>query len=87
MFNSAKMAMDFNLLCVYSLITEGLWYARTAAFVHSPIMEGFVWMRVPGDVVFAAGISYLAWFAIRLLKKERKEENRVTLVSEKVMSR
>jgi nitric oxide reductase subunit B len=30
-------------------------------------METFVWLRVPGDVVFAAGTLYLAWFAIGLL--------------------
>lgn len=35
--------------------TEGYWHARTAEFMHSPIMELLVWLRVPGDVVFAVG--------------------------------
>ena len=51
----------------WASITQGMWYARSAEFVHSPIMETLVWMRVPGDVVFAIGTVFLAWFAVRLL--------------------
>jgi nitric oxide reductase subunit B len=48
-------------------VTEGMWYARSPEVVHSVWMERFVWMRVPGDVVFAIGVVCLALFAIRLL--------------------
>ena len=52
-------------------ISEGLWYARSAEFVHSTVMETLVWLRVPGDIVFAVGCVYLAWFAVRLLRREK----------------
>ena len=31
------------------------------------MMESFVWLRVPGDIVFAFGTLFLALFAFRLL--------------------
>ena len=54
-----------------SLATQGLWYARSAEFVHSPLMETFVWLRVPGDIVFAAGSALLAAYAWKLLRPTR----------------
>ena len=32
-------------------------------------MEMLVWMRVPGDIVFAAGAVLLAAYALRLLRR------------------
>ncbi|MFZ5512064.1 MAG: nitric-oxide reductase large subunit [Pseudomonadota bacterium] len=55
----------------WASISEGLWYARSPEVIHSAVMEGLVWMRVPGDVVFAAGTFYLAWFALRLARQRR----------------
>ncbi len=49
-------------------ITHGLWFARSADFVHSPLMETFVWLRVPGDIVFSIGVFFLVLFAWRLLR-------------------
>jgi nitric oxide reductase subunit B len=28
-----------------------------------------VWLRVPGDIVFAAGAVFLAWYALNLLRR------------------
>jgi nitric oxide reductase subunit B len=52
----------------WASISKGLWYARSAEFVHSPLMEAFVWLRVPGDIVFAAGSVLLAVYALYLLR-------------------
>ena len=49
-------------------MSKGLWFARSAEFVHSPLMEAFVWLRVPGDIVFAAGSVFLALYAWHLLR-------------------
>jgi len=57
----------------YWSITEGLWYARSAEIIHSPVMETLVWMRVPGDIVFAAGGAVLAWFVFQLWRGGRRE--------------
>ncbi|WP_051258957.1 nitric-oxide reductase large subunit [Chitinibacter tainanensis] len=51
-------------------VEHGLWYARSAEIIHSSVMETLVWLRVPGDIVFAVGVVYLAIFALRLLGKD-----------------
>ncbi|HEX7641587.1 MAG TPA: nitric-oxide reductase large subunit [Burkholderiaceae bacterium] len=51
----------------WASIARGMWYARSPEVVHSKVMETLVWLRVPGDVVFAFGIVLLALFALRLL--------------------
>jgi nitric oxide reductase subunit B len=48
-------------------VTEGLWYARSPAIVHSGVMETLVWLRVPGDIVFSFGAIALAVYALKLL--------------------
>ncbi len=56
----------------WASIRHGLWYARSAELVHSPLMETLVWMRVPGDIVFGAGAILLAVFAWRLVAGARR---------------
>ena len=51
----------------YAAITKGLWFARSAEVIHSPVMETLVWLRVPGDILFAIGAVFLALYAFRLL--------------------
>lgn len=48
-------------------IEHGTWYARSADFLQSPLMQSLRWMRVPGDVLFAAGAALLGWFVLGLL--------------------
>ncbi|MDL1860981.1 nitric-oxide reductase large subunit [Betaproteobacteria bacterium PRO7] len=50
-------------------IDVGLWYARSPEIIHSALMRALVWLRVPGDVVFAAGGLFLAVYGWRLLRK------------------
>lgn len=56
----------------WASITRGLWYARSPEVIHSPVMEALVWMRVPGDVVFAAGSVFLAIYAMKLLRRRQR---------------
>ena len=58
--------LPMGAMQAWASVSHGLWYARTAEFMHQPLMELFVWLRVPGDVVFGAGALALAWFAFRL---------------------
>ncbi len=48
----------------YNVNLHGYWYARSAEFIHSPIMEALVWLRVPGDVIFAVGAAALCYVLI-----------------------
>ena len=42
-------------------INHGTWYARSAEVITSPWMRWTVWLRIPGDIMFAIGT--LAMFA------------------------
>jgi nitric oxide reductase subunit B len=53
----------------WASISKGLWYARSPEVIHSGLMETLVWLRVPGDIVFAGGAVILAWYALRLLRR------------------
>ena len=55
----------------YASISKGLWYARSPEVIHSGVMETLVWLRVPGDIVFAVGSALLAVYAYRLLRPSR----------------
>jgi len=72
LLNAGLVGMTFFSLLpagiyqAWASITEGMWYARSPEVIHSFWMETFVWMRVPGDIVFAAGAAILAVFAFRL---------------------
>ncbi len=62
------------MMTFLSLLPQGLWQtytsikhfyaaARSSEFMHSPIMEGLVWARVPGDIIFSIGVFAFAMFA------------------------
>lgn len=55
----------------WASVSQGLWYARSPEIIHSKLMTALVWLRVPGDLVFAAGVIALGVFALRLLARKR----------------
>jgi nitric oxide reductase subunit B len=57
-----------GLLQSYASFAHSYSYARSAEFIHQPLMEAFVWARVPGDIVFAVGVvafTAFVWQAFR----------------------
>jgi nitric oxide reductase subunit B len=46
-----------------------MWFARSPEVIHSPFMENMVWLRVPGDIVFALGTLFLALFVLRVMRR------------------
>jgi nitric oxide reductase subunit B len=54
-----------GVLQTYASIEHGYAFARSAEFIHSPVMQALVWARVPGDVVFSVGVFAFAWFMFR----------------------
>ncbi|MGK0290624.1 MAG: nitric oxide reductase subunit B [bacterium] len=59
--------LPIGLIQTWASVKTGVWYARSADLLHSNLVETFVWMRVPGDIIFSLGIGALAIFAIRLV--------------------
>jgi len=57
-----------GILQTYASIEHGYAYARSAEFIHSPVMQALVWARVPGDVVFAFGVFAFAWFTVQAFR-------------------
>ena len=62
----------------WASVTHGLWFARSPEIIHSKVMETLVWLRVPGDIVFAAGGVLLAVYALKLLRRPRRNETQPT---------
>ena len=73
------------MMTFLSLLPQGLWQtyvsfnehyaaARSAELMHHPIMEGLVWARVPGDVVFAVGVGAFVLFAVKAFWGSRRRE-------------
>lgn len=55
----------------WASVSQSLWYARSPEVVHSALMSTLVWLRVPGDIVFALGVLCLGVFALRLVVRRR----------------
>jgi nitric oxide reductase subunit B len=59
----------------WASVDKGLWFARSPEVIHSGVMETLVWLRVPGDIVFAGGAALLAWYAIQLLRRPQAQRD------------
>jgi nitric oxide reductase subunit B len=58
--------LPIGLAQTVASVKEGLWYARSAEFLHQPALQTLKWLRVIGDTIFAAGTVALAWFIFGL---------------------
>ncbi len=54
--------LPVGLLQTWAAVDRGYWYARSAEFLGTPLMETLRWLRVPGDTVFALGAVALVAF-------------------------
>ena len=54
--------LPMGILQVQAVFDHGYAYARSADFMNKPIFDILVWMRLPGDVIFASGAFVLALF-------------------------
>ncbi|HEU4664897.1 MAG TPA: hypothetical protein VFS55_12795, partial [Dokdonella sp.] len=52
-------------------------YARSAEFMDQPIVHLLIWMRMPGDTIFAVGALLFGWFVLRLWIAPRKAPARI----------
>lgn len=48
-------------------INHGTWYARSAEVISSPWMRWTVWLRIPGDILFAIGGIAMFFFTVNAI--------------------
>lgn len=58
--------LPLGVMQLFASLDEGYWYARSAEFMQQPLVDLLVWLRVPGDTIFAIGALLLAWFIASL---------------------
>jgi nitric oxide reductase subunit B len=58
--------LPVGLLQTWASVEHGYWYARSAEFLQTELMNTLRWLRVIGDTIFAIGIVALGWFVLGL---------------------
>ena len=61
--------LPVGLFQTWAAVENGYWYARSAEFLTSPLMQTLRWMRVPGDTLFACGAIALVIFVAGIRPK------------------
>ena len=58
--------LPLGVLQLSAALENGYWFARSEHFMEQPIVKLLVWMRMPGDTIFAVGALLFGWFVLRL---------------------
>lgn len=62
-----------GLLQFKSVTENGLWYARSFAFIESTAFQNLTWLRIIGGSIFTlGGVAPLVWFMMRSVKGLKK---------------
>jgi nitric oxide reductase subunit B len=70
--------LPIGILQARASIEYGTWYARSAEFLQTPLMQALRWMRVPGDLLFSIGAALLGWFVLGLLTGHSYQKKSLT---------
>ena len=57
----ATSLLPIALFQFHASVSEGLWYARSEAFMQQPFIQTLRWVRTFGDVVFIVGALSVSW--------------------------
>lgn len=70
--------LPIGLFQTVASVEHSYWYARSAEFLQQPILQTFRWLRVPGDIIFAAGALGFVFFVFAchtpLLSRPKKDQ-------------
>ena len=58
--------LPVGLMQTWASVEKGYWYARSAEFNQSPVVDTLRWLRVIGDTIFAFGILVMGYFVVGL---------------------
>jgi nitric oxide reductase subunit B len=58
--------LPVGLIQAWASVAHGYWYARSAEFMETPLLDRLRWLRMVGDTVFTLGVLALGWFVLGL---------------------
>jgi nitric oxide reductase subunit B len=58
--------LPLGLMQAWASVTHGMWYARSAEFLQTDLMDTLRWLRVVGDTIFTVGVLGLGIFVAGL---------------------
>jgi len=73
--------LPLGILQLNAVLEHGYWFARSAEFMKQGIVHLLIWMRVPGDTIFAIGALLVSWFVLRLWIAPRREPQPVAVTA------
>jgi len=59
--------LPIGLMQAWASVEYGTWYARSAEFMQTPLLNHLRWLRMLGDSIFALGALVLGWFVLGLV--------------------
>jgi nitric oxide reductase subunit B len=59
--------LPVGLMQTWASVKYGYWYARSAEFLNTPVVQAFKWSRIFGDTIFALGSIALVLFVFGLV--------------------
>ncbi len=65
--------LPVGLMQTWASVKYGYWYARSAEFLQTPVMQTIRWTRAFGDSIFAIGAIALVYFIFKLSIKFLKK--------------
>ncbi|HEN8704039.1 TPA: nitric-oxide reductase large subunit [Pseudomonas putida] len=57
----ATSLLPIGIIQFHASVSDGLWYARSEAFMQQDLLQTLRWVRTFGDVVFIVGALAMAW--------------------------
>ncbi|MES2825938.1 MAG: nitric-oxide reductase large subunit [Pseudomonadota bacterium] len=57
--------LPIGLIQFYASVSQGLWYARSEAFMQQDLLQTLRWVRTFGDVVFMMGALAVSWQVVK----------------------
>lgn len=61
--------LPVGMMQTFASVEHGLWYARSAEFMQTDLMNTLRWLRAPGDTIFALGSLLLGAFVLTLRRR------------------
>jgi nitric oxide reductase subunit B len=72
----AGSLLPVGLLQTWASVKNGYWYARSAEFLYSSVVQPIKWSRIFGDTIFALGVLALVLFVIGLVAGYSVKKNK-----------